>query len=340
MFKIFLTTLVLTVFTFADGPVLKTGQTTSYDTDGNVVTDGSVKDDGYYQAGVARRYGRSAAGVVTDHTTGLKWQDNVVSTDWPWVTQDNYNDGNYSDTAGDTATTYCNNLSLDDQTWRLPSIQELLTLPDASQYDPSLTEGVFNHFFSGFYWSSTTTAAKEKFAWNVYFVDGSPNQYYKYNDKDYKYYVRCVCIDELEAPYFNRNNVTEIVTDVTTGLQWQDNDDTETVDVSWTEAIDYCEKSELGTYIDWRLPNKNELLSIVDYSKSGYAIYSAFENLIADNWTSTSLINLKYDAWFVDFSKGNLFKDGKNFAHDVRCVRGGQLGTSASLPPVIMYLLN
>ncbi len=35
-------------------PLLKTGQTLSYDSNGNVVTDGSIKDDGYYQRGATR----------------------------------------------------------------------------------------------------------------------------------------------------------------------------------------------------------------------------------------------------------------------------------------------
>jgi len=57
--------------------VKKTGQTKSYDTDGNEVTDGSIKDDGYYQKGVTPSYTRDdTTEIVTDHITGLQWQDN------------------------------------------------------------------------------------------------------------------------------------------------------------------------------------------------------------------------------------------------------------------------
>ncbi len=178
MFKIFLTTIVLTIFTFAEAPLLKTGQTTSYDAYGNVVTDGSVKDDGYYQMGKARSYSRSAAGVVTDPATGLEWQDDVDSVQKPWLTQENYYDGNYNDTSGDTAATYCSDLTLDGGGWRLPAIEELETL----------TDGMFQHIFGNDYWSSTTRANYISDALIVNFGYGFSG----YSSKKYSCYVRCV----------------------------------------------------------------------------------------------------------------------------------------------------
>jgi hypothetical protein len=67
MFKVFLIIFVLTIVSLADtplynAPLLKTGQTKSYNAAGNVVMDGSVKDDGYYRAGIARDYNRSSEG--------------------------------------------------------------------------------------------------------------------------------------------------------------------------------------------------------------------------------------------------------------------------------------
>ncbi len=56
----------------------KTGQTKSYDTDGNEVTDGSIKDDGFYQKGVDPSYTRDdVKEIVIDHITGLQWQDDA-----------------------------------------------------------------------------------------------------------------------------------------------------------------------------------------------------------------------------------------------------------------------
>jgi len=54
----------------------KTGQTKSYKASGDEVTDGSIKDDGTYQTGVAHSYTRDATNkTVTDNVTGLIWQD-------------------------------------------------------------------------------------------------------------------------------------------------------------------------------------------------------------------------------------------------------------------------
>ena len=201
MYKTILSILLLSSLSLAVGSVLKTGQTKSYDADGNVVTDGSVKDDGYYQTGKARSYNRSSTGVVKDNATGLEWQDNVDSVSKPWLTQDNYdkctgNNGQTqdtskcTDTSGDTAATYCSNLTLDGGGWRLPSTKELETLVDDSHYYPSVTSGIFQHISSDYYWSSTTNtnvyAAGS--AWFVAF--GAGNSYY--DDKTNDNYVRCV----------------------------------------------------------------------------------------------------------------------------------------------------
>ncbi len=76
MLRIIVSVMIISVFILADGPVLQTGQVKSYDADGIIVTDGSVKDDGYYQAGISRDYNLSGNSVVVDNATGLQWQDN------------------------------------------------------------------------------------------------------------------------------------------------------------------------------------------------------------------------------------------------------------------------
>jgi hypothetical protein len=68
----------------------------------------------------------------------------------------------------------------------------------------------------------------------------------------------------------------DIVTDNDTSLIWEDG--STIAKKNWSEAISYCESLELGGYDDWRLPNKNELLSIVDYSKISPAIKDGFVN--------------------------------------------------------------
>ena len=175
----------------ADAP-LKTGQVKSYDAHGNEVARCAVKDDGCYQTGRARSYSRSGD-VVIDNTTGLEWQDNE-SVRKQWLSDANCDacrNGNTDacyDTSGDTADTYCKNLTLDGGGWRLPTIEELETLVDDSRYNPSVTENLFQHISSSNYWSSTTLADYTNGAWIVYFRNG----YSYYYRKDYSHYVRCV----------------------------------------------------------------------------------------------------------------------------------------------------
>ncbi len=120
MLKIIVTTVLMAILALADGSVLQTGQTKSYDNDGNIVSYSSIKDDGYYRAGAVRSYSRNGD-VVIDNVTGFEWQDNGT-VQKPWVTQANYDAGHYFDTSGDTATTYCATLTLDGGGWHRPWI--------------------------------------------------------------------------------------------------------------------------------------------------------------------------------------------------------------------------
>jgi len=53
-----------------------------------------------------------------------------------------------------------------------------------------------------------------------------------------------------DANRFSRDDTTQIVTDTTTGLQWQDDANASSLTKKWTEAIDYCEALTLGGHDD------------------------------------------------------------------------------------------
>ena len=112
----------------------------------------------------------------------------------------------------------------------------------------------------------------------------------------------------------------DIVTDNDTGLIWQDSSDIQ--DLEWKEAITYCENLTLEGYSDWRLPNKNELLSIVDLEKYNPAIKDGFENTKNSwYWSSSSDANGDDYAWFVGFYYGDTSYYSKGSSLFVRCVR-------------------
>ncbi len=140
------------------------------------------------------------------------------------------------------------------------------------------------------------------------------------------------------------NRSEEIVTDSTTGLQWQDNEIVKTTTRTWQDAIDYCENTlALDGHNDWRFPNKKEMLSIVDRSRYSPSLdMGTFEHVFSGYyWSSTTDVNDADNAWLVNFYYGGSNSYYKTYDGYVRCVRGGQSDDSAPfLPAVIMYLLD
>lgn len=123
---------------------------------------------------------------------------------------------------------------------------------------------------------------------------------------------------------FIKDNATNIVRDSNTKFVWQDNTDVvdKTKKKNWKEAINYCANLSLGGYKNWRLPNKHELLSIVDKSRKYVTINNAFENAYSSYYWSSSEDDIFSDqAVYVNFKKGSTdFYDKDAYVY-VRCVR-------------------
>ena len=327
MFKIFTISILLTIATLADSLIHKTGQTQSYDENGSIVTDGSIRDDGYYQIGLTRNYIR-AAGIVTNKTTGLEWQDE-------------YEDYNIYDPYVTTASwqgakDYCSVLELAGGDWRLPTKSELASLGDYSRYYPAI-DPVFTIVRTGdYYWSDTNRSNDDGSAWLIH----SGLSLHITGGKSGDYYVRCVRKGEVAKPSnFSRSG--DIVTDGVTGLQWQDDSVGSTM--TWIDAIDHCEELTLGGDEDWRLPNVNELSSIVDYTSYRPSIdTSVFEHtaVTPKYFTSTQFQNGS-NVFSISFDDGRHYNNGRTQSLFVRCVRNIPYGAAPAInPSLIMYLLN
>ena len=117
------------------------------------------------------------------------------------------------------------------------------------------------------------------------------------------------------------DNGNQTVTDLATGLVW---DQRETALTTWEAALAYCEALNHGSQTDWRLPNRNELETLVDETRTAVPALdrtyfpSGQSNLY---WSSTSYPVTSTQAFYLDFSYGNLGNSAKTNALYVRCVR-------------------
>jgi len=118
----------------------------------------------------------------------------------------------------------------------------------------------------------------------------------------------------------------EVVTDSKLGLMWQDNVEAKTVRKNWKEAKYYCENLSFSGHSDWRLPNYEELQSIVDYDRNKPAIMQSFKNVSTSDyyWSSSVSVSNTKGAWIVNFYNGDTNYNGKANEDYVRCVRGRQ----------------
>jgi hypothetical protein len=119
------------------------------------------------------------------------------------------------------------------------------------------------------------------------------------------------------------------VTDTCTNLIWQRS---ATAAKTWVEALVFARNQTTADLEDWRLPNINELLSIVDYGRSNPALDPVFSLPSADDvsapdplvfWSSTSFDFRPREGWIVNFAEGDHGPSGKDSARAVRAVRGG-----------------
>jgi Protein of unknown function (DUF1566)/Putative binding domain, N-terminal/Viral BACON domain len=102
-------------------------------------------------------YADNGDGTVTDTSTGLMWQQQAGSSTQTW----------------EQALAYCEGLNLGGHTdWRLPSVKELQSLVDYSQYNPAINTTYFPNAAASWYWSSTTYANYTGSAWVVTFYNG------------------------------------------------------------------------------------------------------------------------------------------------------------------------
>ena len=120
----------------------------------------------------------------------------------------------------------------------------------------------------------------------------------------------------------------QCVTDRLTGLMWVQAPDS--VPRNWVAALAQADGLTLCGFSDWRLPNVNELESLViNLGVTSQAIalnsagFSGVQNVGA-YWSSTSVAGNTVSAWFVDMRDGDVSALDKGNAFFVWPVRAGQ----------------
>ncbi len=115
------------------------------------------------------------------------------------------------------------------------------------------------------------------------------------------------------------------------GQTWADGNCTGTIlTYNWQEALQRPQTlNAVGGYsnnTDWRLPNINELLSIVEKQCYEPAINETiFPSTASDYyWSSSPNVSLSDYAWIVLFRYGYDGLNSRNSSYHVRLVRGGQ----------------
>jgi hypothetical protein len=266
-------------------------------------------------------YIQPGTGVIKDTVTGLMWQQ---------TTAPGMSDGTYS---WQQAEDYCENLALggyDD--WRLPTIQELSTLVDSGvslsseTVNPTINMTFFNETVPSNYWTKTLFTGNSNQAWTVDFSTGSVD----YDDKTTNSYaVRAVRGEQTANNFIDNGDGT--ITDTGSRLVWEKTKGTSTY--TWAQAKAYCENLTLGGNSDWRLPTRNELQSIVEYTQYNPAINKAFfpDTISTEFWSSTK-VTWDYEDynWYVGFNDGevNIISTTNQDMLSVRAVRTVQCGPS------------
>ncbi len=267
-------------------------------------------------------------GTVTDSRTGLVWLQAPLDMD---------NDG-----ASDALTwqaALAGAAALDKAgftDWRLPNRNELQSIVDYRWHHPAIDSRSFPNVIGGNFWTSTTdTFSSPAYAYAVDFTGGAVSSHGKAGNSFQMLVVRGG-VTAAPHPSFFYNNGDGTVTDSRTGLVWlqapldADNDGNADT-VTWQEALAKAVASDSAGFTDWRLPNRNELQSIVDYRWHHPAIDSRmFPNVIGGNfWTSTTdTFSSPAYAYAVDFTGGAVSsydKAGNSF--QVLVVRGEQTAT-------------
>lgn len=323
--------------------LIQTGQTGCYDEAGQDIRCPGSGQDGSFRSGLAWPVPRfKAAGpLVVDLLTGLTWTAHANPAEYPltWGEVLEYiramnigREHGFSD-------------------WRLPNRRELRSLVSYQTRRPALPEEhPFSGVFLGWYWTATTAAINPAYAWYVH-MDGARMFYGRKDQYSLLWPVRGTssvlaatgqqfCYGQAGQKLADPDPVqdgasisgrpwpaprfvpgADGVLDRLTGLEWLRRASLSREEVNWVEALRLVLALNAGLPDQerhWRLPNINELESLVDCASHSPALplNHPFLDVRSIYWSSTTSAYEPDWAWALYLDKGALgvgVKRARNF---------------------------
>ncbi len=316
----------------AEIQLLHTGQLRCWDRQGREIPCAGSGHDGELRVGwpiPSPRFRLLDREQVEDLATGLVWVRSGTISDFPCSWQEALDfvaEMNRSGYGGHSD-------------WRLPNRREMRSLFSYQARRPALEpDHPFVDLFSGWYWTSTTAAINPGYAWYVH-LEGVRMFYGRKDESWFFMPVRGVterlpatgqrlCYDaqgrvipcqgtgqdgelrmgrQWPEPRFRQS--PEGVLDRLTGLVWFPRGDLAQGPVTWEEALEMVRRLNArspGDRRPWRLPNINELESLVDASRHSPALPQGhpFEGVQEVYWSSTTSFFETDWAWALYLRKG------------------------------------
>jgi hypothetical protein len=208
--------------------------------------------------------------------------------------------------------------------WRMPTAREAVTLANSAKNTEGLDQTVFTSELRAAIWTSTIPPESGVSA--VYLDGNYPAMIYDAKS-DRHPGMHCVRGSLPDAGAMSASASGESVDDPSTGLTWERG--ISPSDLSWLDALTYCNTLSLEGMTDWRLPSYKELWTIVDVTQNSPAIDGALFPATPTEpfWTSSPVGNDRGLAYTVSFATGPANHVAPVLAmtqlHRARCVRGG-----------------
>lgn len=321
---------------------IQTGQLTCHDATGRKVPCIGSGQDAEYKRGIPWPEPRFMVQdeTVLDNLTGLIWTKNANPAVFPLTWKESFDYISHMNRK--------NLFGFSD--WRLPNRKELRSLLSHQTKKPALPNGCpFLNVFLGWYWTSTSASINPAYAWYIHmegarmFYGGKKQFYLLWPVRGRGHGVlpstgQTSCYDEegkqipceggmqdgdscigqtVPEPRFRVFD--GFVLDQLTNLCWTQTANLTKNKVTWEEAFISIKELRLHSKenILWRLPNVNELESLVDCSMHSPALSKGhpFTDVQEGYWSSTTSMFEPDWAWALYLTKGAIGVGQKKGAH-------------------------